>query len=66
MGVAMQDPHSTVNLAARYEPERAGALSGFDPATKAGRCWGCTIRTATRCGCTPLKSTSTVRRRGEL
>jgi catechol 2,3-dioxygenase-like lactoylglutathione lyase family enzyme len=31
MGVALRDPAGTVSLAARYDPERAAALAGFDP-----------------------------------
>ena len=31
MGVALRDPTGTVRLAARYDPERAAALAGFDP-----------------------------------
>src|SRR6476661_6319573 len=31
MGVALRDPAGTVRLAARYDPERAAALAGFDP-----------------------------------
>lgn len=31
MGVALRDPTGTVPLALRCDPERAGAVSGFDP-----------------------------------
>lgn len=31
MGVAMIHPASSTRLAVRFDPERAGALAGFDP-----------------------------------